>query len=523
MHSLRSALRSLLRTPALSLIVVVSLGLGIGANTAIFSFMHQALMRSLPVPNPAELVALHAPADFKNGRSSTDNTGQMDSIFSYPVFRRLEQHPQSVIGLAGFRSTDANLAFRGATDSGSALMASGGYFPVLGVQPLLGRTLTREDDRGAGQPVVVLGYGYWKDRLGGQPDVLNQPLRINGQVFTIVGVLPQGFTSVLFTQNPSVYVPMAFKPALTPGWDGRDRWDDYWIYVFGRLAPGATIARAQSALNSPYSGIVLEQIKAQQNGALSADYQKRFAASRLWLTPAASGQSDMPGHMRTPLLILMACTGLVLLIAAGNAANLLLVRAVQRAKEMAIRTALGAGRWQIIRQLLTEAMLLSGAACLGLLLGSWTLGLLISSMASDGGPDATFLVPELQRPVLLFSVALSLVTGLLFGLYPAWMGSRTAVSATLKEESNQSSATRHGVRVRKILVGAQVTLSLLLLIPMGSVPQEPRESDSRRPRSQGGSRSFVWHRSSPQRIQARSEPRLLRARRAGIGGHSRRA
>ena len=467
MRSVRIAIRSLLATPVLSLVVVLSLGLGIGANTAIFSLFHQVLLRSLPVPNPSELVALRSPGDYKGGRNSTDGSGDMDSIFSYPVFRQLEQHPQGLTGLAGYRMTDANLAYAGATFGGSVLMTSGGYFPLLGVQPLLGRTLTWDDDRGAGQPVVVLSYGYWKDKLGARSGVLNQPLRVNGQVFTIVGVLPKGFTGVSFTQNPNVYVPLAFKPALTPGWDGRDRWDDYWLYVFGRLAPHTTPARAQAALNSVYAGIVQEQAKVQQN-TRSADFLKRFVKTRLRLAPADSGQSDLPDDMRTPLIILLACTGLVLLIAAGNAANLLLARAVQRAKEMAVRSALGAGRRQLIGQLLTEAIVLSAAGCVvGLLLGAWTLSLLIAGMPADAGPGTAFLVPELERPVLLFSVALSLATGVLFGLYPAWMGSGVSVSAALKEESSRSSSTRGGVRVRKILVGAQVTLSLLLLIPMG--------------------------------------------------------
>jgi putative ABC transport system permease protein len=466
MRSLRIALRSLSRTPALSLAVVLSLGLGIGANTAIFSLLHQILLRSMPVGNPSELVALNSPAEFKyENRSTTDDSGGMDAIFSYPVFRELERHPQGLRGLAGYRQADANLSFQGKTLSGTAAMVSGGYFPVLGVQPLLGRTLTGNDDRGAGQPVAMLSYGYWKDKLGAQADVLNRPIRVNGKIFTIVGVLPNGFNGISLIQKPNVYVPMIFKPALTPGWDGRDKHDDFWIYVFGRLKADTTPAQAQAALNSVYSGLVAEEARTKHGR--DAGYLKRLTASRLSLVPAQTGQSGARDEMRTPLYILIACTALVLLIAAANAANLLLARAVQRASELAIRAALGASRSQIIRQLLTEALVLSLGGCgLGLLLANWTLSLLVSSVAAEG-EMLSFLAPELEWPVLLFCLGVSLTTGLLFGLYPAWAGSRAAVATTLKEDSGRSSATRGGVRVRKALVCAQVTISILLLIPMG--------------------------------------------------------
>jgi predicted permease len=466
MASLRIALRSLTRTPVLSLVVVLSLGLGIGANTAIFSLMHQVLLRSLAVPNPSELVAVHSPGEFKGGRNSTDGSGGMEAIFSYPTFRELEKHPQGLRGLAGYRQTHASLSVNGQTCAGSALMTSGGYFPILGIQSLIGRTLSWDDDRGAGQPVAVLSYGYWKDKLGGRRDVLNQPIRVNGHIFTIVGVLPKGFTGVSQTQDPNVYVPLVFKADLTPGWDGRGRRDDFWIYIFGRLQANTTAAQAQDALNSVYRGIVSEDVKAWRYGGSDA-YLKRWAGSRLALVPANSGQSALRDQARTPIYILLACAALVLLIAAGNAANLLLAKAVLRAREMAVRSALGASRWQIVRQLLTEALMLSLGGCVvGLLLATWTLSLLVSTLAK-GMQGIPSLVPELEWPVLIFCAGVSMVTGLLFGLYPAWVGSRAAVSATLKDESGQASATRGGVRVRKLLVAAQVALSMALLIPMG--------------------------------------------------------
>jgi len=233
MARIRYALRSLAKPPLLSLVVVLSLGLGIGANTAIFSLLHQVVLSSLPVEKPEQLAVITAAGEFKNGRSSDNDSGGMDHIFSYPLFRELERQASdaaatAVSGLAGFRSLGANLAFRSQTVSGSLLVVSRGYFPLLGVKPLLGRTISPEDDRaGGGNPVAVLSFGYWRDKLGGQADVLNQPIRINGQVFTIVGVAPKGFNGATFGQDPDAYVPICFKPFLTPNWDGTKRWDDY--------------------------------------------------------------------------------------------------------------------------------------------------------------------------------------------------------------------------------------------------------------------------------------------------------
>src|ERR1039458_170539 len=188
MARLRFAWRSLAKAPLLSLTVVLSVGLGIGANTAIFSLFHQILLNSLPVERPEELVTVTSPGDFKGGRNSTDNSGDMHYIFSYPMFRELEKRPQGMSGIAAFRSLNANLSFRKQTISGEMLFVSGGYFATLGVRPLMGRTIGREDDTGAGNAVAVLSYGYWSDRLGGESAVLNQPIRVNGQMFTVVGV-----------------------------------------------------------------------------------------------------------------------------------------------------------------------------------------------------------------------------------------------------------------------------------------------------------------------------------------------
>ena len=466
MARIRFAIRSLAKAPLLSLVVVLSLGLGIGANTAIFSLLHQIVLRSLPVEKPEELVLLTSPGEFKGGRNSTSDGGGMEYIFSYRMFRELEKRAQGVTGLAAFRNIGANLAFGKQTVPGEALVVSGGYFPVLGVKPLLGRTLSPEDDvHGAGNAVAVLAYGYWHDKLGGETSVLNQPIRINGLAFTVVGVAPKGFTGTTLGNEPDAYVPLCFKPRLTPDWTSIDRWDDYWLYLFARLKPGVAPARAAAALNGPYGALVEEQSKGPR-----FYYKKqldRFLKSRLTFQDGSRGHSNMQDKSRIPLIILMTATGLVLLIAMANAANLLLARSAQRRRELAIRAAMGAGRGELMAQLLTEALLLALAGGLaGLLFGVVTLRLLIHLLTASDTP-IYYLTAQLDQPLLLFGLGLSLVTGLLLGLYPAWEAAGVSPAGTLKDESGQSSGTRGTAHVRKALVCAQVMISAVLLIPTG--------------------------------------------------------
>jgi predicted permease len=466
MRKIRFAVRALARTPIVTLVVVLSLALGIGANTGIFSLLYQIVLRALPVHDPEQLVIITSPADLKSGRTSTNDSGDQESVFNYRVFRALEKQPQALSGVAGFRLFPANVAFSTQTVSGGVMTVSGGYFPLLGVQPLIGRVISPQDDRdGSGNPVAVLGYGYWKDRLGGQTTALNQPVRVNGQVFTVVGIAPRGFNGLTLGQEPDVYVPMAFKPKLTPGWDATDKVDDYWVYLFGRLKPGVRKEQAESALNTVYAGLVEEEAKLIQRR--DADYIKRFVKGRLSLRDGRQGQSSMQTEGRLPSLILMGATALVLLIAMANAANLMLARSAQRRKELAIRAALGAGRGEIARQLLTEAMLLAGAGGLaGLLFAYWTLRFLVAQIPAGDTPSYVF-ETGLQWPVLLFCLGVSVIAGLLVGAYPAWEAARASVATDLKDASTQTTATTGSARMRKVLVCGQVAISALLLIPTG--------------------------------------------------------
>ena len=465
MARIRFAFRSLAKAPLLSLVVILSLGLGIGANTAIFSLLHQVILRSLPVEKPEELVLLSSPGEFKSGSISADNSGGADYIFNYRTLRELERHPQGVTGVAGFRYLFANLALGRQTLPGSVMVVSGGYFPLLGVRPLVGRLIAPEDDIGGGDAVAVLGYGYWHDRLGARPGVLNQSIRINGHVFTIVGVAPRRFTSTTLGFEPDAYVPISFEPAIGAFWGSTEKLDSYWVYLLARLKPGVARQQAAAALNGTYGALVEEQAKTIHDQ--DDNHIRRFRQSRLTLEDGRQGQSSFRDSTRMPLIILMAATALVLLIAMANAANLLLARSAQHRRELAIRAAMGAGRGDLMGMLLTEAMLLAlagGAA--GILLGSATLRFLVARLAEEDAP-AYFLTSQLDWPVLLFSLGISLATGLLFGLYPAWEAARTSLAGTLREESGQASSTRGAARVRKLLVCAQVMVSAVLLIPTG--------------------------------------------------------
>jgi predicted permease len=465
MTRIRYALRSLAKAPLLSLVVVISLALGIGANTAIFSLLHQIVLSSLAVQRPEELVLITSPGEFKSGRSATDDAGDMDFVFNYPFFRELEKHSEGVAGLAAFRHLGANLAFEHQTVPGGFDLVSGQYFPMLGVTPLIGRTIAPEDDRpGGGNAVAVLGYGFWRDKLGARTDVLNRPLRVNGHSFTIVGILPRDFAGTTLGQDPDAYVPLSFKPLLTPNWNGTDRKDDYWLYLFARLKPGTTRERAAASLNSTYASLV--ERHAKEVRFRDPNRIRRYSESRLSLLPGAQGNAGVRENRRTPLLILMAATAMVLLIAMANAANLLLARSAQRKREMAIRAAMGAGRGELMNQLLTEALLLATAGGIGgIFLGIATLRILIAQIAGDD--PVYYVTSRLDWPVLLFAAGLSLATGIAFGLYPAWDGARTSLAGTLKDESGQSSATGGTARIRKALVCAQVTISAILLIPTG--------------------------------------------------------
>lgn len=466
MSHVRLALRVLARTPLLSLVVMLSLGLGIGANTAIFSLLHQALLRTLPVSQPHELMIVATPGIGRAGMKAVGRSGGDDAVFSYPMLRALEQDPRGFTAVAGFRTEAAIVSAGGLTTSGEAILVSGRFFSLLGVRPEIGRLLEPADDRGDGEPVVVLSYDYWQSKLGGRRDILNHAIRVNGRMYTVVGVAQRGFRGVTLGENPQLFVPVARKGLFTPAWDGRQEWDTYWLYLLGRRKPGLSPEHAEAELNAVYAAWIGHQVKTTEMKR-TEEYRQQLLKSRLKLADGRLGVGDLRGDLETPLTILMICAALVLLIAAANAANLMLARGAQRQKEIAIRKALGAGQWVIVRQVLVEALVLSaGGAVLGLLLGAWTLDGLVALLSNVQESGET-LSATLEPMMLGFSLLTALLTGLLFGVYPAWAAARGGESGSMKEAAWGTSAGARGVRVRRILVGAQVALALIMLLPMG--------------------------------------------------------
>jgi predicted permease len=464
MINLKFALRMLFKTPFVTLIAIVSLSFGIGANAAIFSLFNQILLRALPAQEPGRLVNLSAPGP-KPGSQSCNQAGDCDEVFSYPMFRDLERVQTVFTGIAAHRLFSANLAARGQTLNGDGMLVSGSYFPVLGVRPALGRLLGPEDDRTIGEShVVVLSHAYWETRFAGDPGVLNQALIVNGQEMTIVGVSERDFNGTTLGARPQVYVPITMRGFMEPFFKGFDNRRSYWAYLFARLKPGISPEQARTALNGQYHAILNEVEAALQKG-MSDQTMLRFRAKPVLVEPGARGQSSVPSEARTPLRLLLGVTGFVIVIACANVANLLLARGAARAGEMAMRLSIGASRWQLVSQLLTESCLLAvlaGAA--SLLIARWTLALIASLLPAEVVATMQF---ELDVPALLFAGVLTLGTGLLFGLFPALHSTRPDLMSSLKGQAGQPAGTRSAARFRASLATAQMALSLALLVAAG--------------------------------------------------------
>ncbi len=464
MINLKFALRMLFKTPFVTLIAIVSLSLGIGANAAIFSLFNQMLLRALPVRDPARLVNLSAPGP-KPGSNSCNQAGDCDQVFSYPMFRDLERVQDVFTGIAAHRRFSANLAARGQTLNGDGMLVSGSYFPVLGVRPALGRMLGPEDDRVIGEShVVVLSYAYWQTRFAGDPGVLNQPLIVNGQEMTIVGVSARGFDGTTLGAKPQVFVPITMRGFMEPFFKGLESRTNYWAYLFARLKPGVSLEQARTALNGQYHAII-NDVEAPLQKGLSDQTMARFRAKPVILEEGARGQSLVSGEAGTPLSLLLGVTGFVLVIACANVANLLLSRGAARSGEMAVRLSIGAGRWQLVSQLLTESCLLAVfAGGVSLLVARWTLDLIASLLPAEAVAMVQF---GLDVPVVLFAGLLTLGTGLLFGLFPALHSTRPDLISSLKGQAGQPAGARSAARFRAALATAQIALSLALLVAAG--------------------------------------------------------
>jgi predicted permease len=456
---LRYALRVLRRAPLFTAVAVLSLALGIGANTAIFTLINQLILQPLPVNHPEQLVLLTA-----RGKHYGSNNGS--NALSYPMYQDFRDKNQVFSGMFARHGTSLTLTFEGRTELVSGELVSGNYFPVLGVGAAAGRVFTAADDliQGA-NPIAVLSYRYWKTRFNGDPGVVNRKIVVDGRAFTIVGVSAATFDGIAPGFSPQIRIPLTMNDVFSDQYPQLNERRRRFIQVFGRMKPGTTIDKAKAGLQPLFHQTIEMEVK-MPAFAKASNYSKTEFL-RMWIDtlPASKGRSELREQFSKPLLALMAIVALVLIIACSNLANLLIARASARQKEIALRLALGAGRGRLVRQLLAESVLLSlagGTAGLGL--GVLIDRTLISFLPPDLTPMTLSASPDWY--VLGFTALVSILTGVFFGLLPALQATRPDLAPTLKDQAS-SVAGGTAVVLRKGLVIAQVALSLLLLIGAG--------------------------------------------------------
>jgi predicted permease len=460
---LRLALRGLRRSPLFSIVAILSLALGIGANTAIFTLLDQILLRKLPVKAPDELVML-----YQRGSHNGSNMGSR--MHSYPIYQDLQKRAEPLAEVLCRRLVSASVSIDNRTERVGAEMVSGNYFSMLGVKPAIGRVFnSQEDDQTyQGHPVVVLSYDYWNTRFARDPGVVGKKILVNDYPMEIVGVSAPGFAGLDPAESPQIRVPVQMKPVMVPSWewlhmdDRRARW----VQVFGRLKPGYTVESAKAPLQGLFTQIRAYEMTLPAAKDWSQYSREQFMKGQLLVESAAMGYSNVRNDFSTALIVLMCMVGLVLLIACANVANLLIARGFMRQKELAVRLSLGASRGRLVRQLLVESLVLSFiGGIIGLGLAVFLTRGLLALVPSEGQPLLITASPDWR--ILTFTLALTFGTGIIFGLLPALRASRPDPWTTLKDTVGSIAGTGGSLFLRKGLVTAQVALSFLLLFGAG--------------------------------------------------------
>jgi predicted permease len=474
---IRFGLRGLLKHPAFTAVAVLTLALGVGANTALFSVVDAVLLKKLPVKDPDQLVLFKASWDpEKFGPGSYDGSNLMDKAtglnvgtsFPLQTLTRMRQEPGALSDVFAFSPLDVNLNTGGQAEVASAQAVSGNYYSALGVPALLGRTITDADDNAAATPIVVLSHRFWTKRFGADPSVIGKHININNVPFTIAGVTPSEFsgTSQVGTSQ-DLSIPIVWEPQIAGERSYLKGSGIWWLRLMGRLKPGATMAQAEATLAGPFQQSVLEhRAMRQTDSETSLRTLDPKDLPKLGVESGSRGEMNMREFFETPLRLLAGVVGLVLLIACANVANLLLVRASSRKKEIAVRLAVGASRWRLVRQLLTESVLLAAlGGALGVLFAFWIKDGLM--LVSDwGGREMSALNPRLDLRVLGFTLGLSFLTGIVFGILPALRATNLDLTPALKDSGRNSSGIGRSW-LSKSLVVVQVSVSVLLLIGAG--------------------------------------------------------